>query len=156
MLQIFRINAAVGGNIVCSVIVALLLAGLTACTAEPTPELDTYNCWTRPAVMGVGTAAVYFTIVNNGGASDVLTDVSSDAAESARLHETQIEMGIMSMIPISHIKIPAKGRIELQPGGFHVMLVGLKQDLSPGETVSVMLYFEKNDVMAVEAEVREP
>ncbi len=152
MLQIFRINATVGGNIVCSIIVAMLLVGLTACTTKPTSELDTYNCWTRPAVMGVGTAAVYFTIVNNGGTSDVLTDVSSDAAESVRLHETQMEGDIMSMVPVLRIEVPAKGSTDLKPGGFHMMLVGLKRDLNPGDMVSVTLHFEKSDDMTVEAE----
>lgn len=52
------------------------------------------------------------------------------------------------------IEVPAGGRTELEPGGFHVMLVGLKQDFSPGDTVSVTLRFEKSDEITVEAAVR--
>jgi|TARA_B100002003_G_scaffold79445_1_gene74306 copper(I)-binding protein len=106
--------------------------------------------------MGVGTAAIYFTLVNEGNTSDALVDASSDAAESARFHETQMEGNIISMVPVTRIEIPAKGLTELKPGGLHVMLMGLKQDLNNGDTVSVTLRFEKSDEVVVEAEVRAP
>lgn len=149
MFRTFKVSAAFA-------IVALLLSGLTSCTAEPAPKLSIQDPWARPAAMGVGTAAIYFTLVNDGSASDALVGASSDAAESASLHETQMEGGVMSMVPVLRIEIPAKGRTELEPGGFHMMLMGLKRDLNTGDTVSVTLRFEKSDEITVEAEVREP
>ncbi len=134
---------------------ALLLAGLAACTAEPASELNIQDPWARPAVMG-GNAAVYFTLVNKGNVSDALVGASSDAAETAGLHETRMEGDIISMAPMSRIEVPAGGRTELKPGGLHVMLVELKQDISPGDTVSVTLRFENSDEITVEAEVRQP
>ncbi len=132
---------------------ALLLAGLAACTAEPAPKLSIQNPWARPAAMG-GNAAIYFTLVNKGNTSDALVAVSSDAAETAGTHETRMEGDIISMVPVPRIEVPAGGRTELEPGGFHVMLVRLKRDLSSGDTVSVTLRFEKSDEITVEAEVR--
>ncbi len=134
-------------------IMALLLAGLAACTAEPAPKLSIQNPWARPAAMG-GNAAIYFTLVNKGNTSDALVAVSSDAAETAGTHETRMEGDIISMVPVPRIEVPAGGRTELEPGGFHVMLVRLKRDLSSGDTVSVTLRFEKSDEITVEAEVR--
>ena len=132
---------------------ALLLTGLAACTtAESAPKLSIQDPWVRPAAMGVGTAAIYFTLVNEGTASDAIVGASSDAAESVRLHETQMEGDIMSMVPVLRIEVPAKGSTDLKPGGFHMMLVGLKRDLNPGDMVSVTLHFEKSDDMTVEAE----
>ncbi|MAH39368.1 MAG: hypothetical protein CL873_02370 [Dehalococcoidales bacterium] len=149
MFRTFKIAATIA-------ITALLLAGLAACTTDPTPRLSIQDPWARPAAMGVGTAAIYFTLVNEGNASDALVDVSSDAAESARFHETQMEGNIISMVPVTRIEIPAKGLTELKPGGLHVMLMGLKQDLNNGDTVSVTLRFEKSDEVVVEAEVLAP
>ena len=141
-------------------IMALLLAGLAACTAEPTPKLSIQDPWVRPAVMG-GNAAVYFTLVNNGNVSDALVGASSDAVETMGIHETRMEGDAMRMVPVPRIEVPAGGRTKLEPGGFHdgsyhLMLVELKQDLKPGDTVSVTLRFEKNDEITVEAEVLQP
>ena len=142
-------------------IMALLLAGLAACTAEPTPKLSIQDPWVRPAVMG-GNAAVYFTLVNKGNASDALVGASSGAVETMGIHETRMELDEytylqrLRMVPVPRIEVPAGGRTELEPGGFHVMLVELKQDLKRGDTVSVTLRLEKSDEITVEAEVRQP
>ena len=136
-------------------IMVLLLAGLAACAAETAPKLSIQDPWARPAATG-GNAVVYFTLVNKGNTSDVLVSASSDAAETAGIHETQMDEGIIHMVPVSRIEIPAEGRVELKPGGFHVMLVELKQDLNPGGTVSMTLRFGKSVEITVEAEVREP
>jgi copper(I)-binding protein len=50
--------------------------------------------------------------------------------------------------------VPAKGKTELKPGGYHIMLLGLKQDLKPGEKVPVTLKFERGGEVRVEAVVK--
>tara|TARA_Y100000310_G_C20679159_1_gene814864 strand:+ start:98 stop:559 length:462 start_codon:yes stop_codon:yes gene_type:complete len=142
------------------IIITLLVAELTACTAEPIPRLSIQDPWTRPAAIG-GNAAVYFTLVNKGNAPDTLVGASSNIAKTVGTHETQMggnrERGnVIRMVPIPRIEVPARGRIELQPGGFHVMLVELKQDLNLDDTVSVTLLFEKSDEITVVAKVRQP
>jgi hypothetical protein len=137
-------------------IIALLLTGMVACTAEPVPKLIILDAWTRPAATSIGTGAIYLTLVNEGNAADALVSASSDAAETAGLHETQMKEGIMSMVPVSRLEVPIGSRIELKPGGLHLMLMGLKQDLNPGDTVNVTLRFEKSDEITAEVEVRQP
>ena len=54
------------------------------------------------------------------------------------------------------IEVPAGGQVELKPGGYHVMLIGLMRDLSDGEKFPLTLQFEKGGEVTVEAEVRQP
>ena len=78
----------------------------------------------------------------------------SDAATTVELHETRQEGGVMRMRPLPKVDVPAGGRIEMKPGGQHIMLLGLTRDLHPGDTVTVHLRFEKAGEQVVVAPVR--
>ncbi|MCK4899380.1 MAG: copper chaperone PCu(A)C, partial [Anaerolineales bacterium] len=54
------------------------------------------------------------------------------------------------------VDVPARGQVELKPGGLHIMLIGLSRDLKAGDQVSLSLGFEKSGEIKVEAEVRAP
>lgn len=54
------------------------------------------------------------------------------------------------------LEVPAKGQVELKPGGYHVMLIGVKRDLKVGDKFSLELQFEKSGAITVEAEVKQP
>jgi hypothetical protein len=101
-----------------------------------------------------GTGAVYVTLSNAGSQADALVSASSDAAQTVELHEVKNEGGVMKMRPVSAIPVPAGGKAELKPGGYHIMLMGLKHDLKPGEKVGVTLKFEHGGEVRVEAPVR--
>ena len=73
---------------------------------------------------GGGTGAVYATIANTGKEADALVSASSDAAQTVELHEVKNEGGVMKMRPVQKIAVPAGGKIEMKPGGYHVMLLG--------------------------------
>jgi copper(I)-binding protein len=100
------------------------------------------------------TGAVYVTITNTGKDPDALVSASSDAAQAVELHETKNESGVMKMRPVQKIDVPAGGKIEMKPGGYHVMLLGLKHDLKPGEKVPVTLKFERGGEVRADATVR--
>jgi hypothetical protein len=70
------------------------------------------------------------------------------------LHETKNEGGVMTMRPLSRFVLPPGGKLEMKPGGYHVMLLGLTRDLHQGDTVKVTLTFEKSGPVTVEAPVR--
>ena len=59
------------------------------------------------------------------------------------------------MQPVARLEIPAGGSVELKPGSYHIMLIGLKQDLKAGDTIEITLTFEKAGEVKVTAEVRE-
>lgn len=104
--------------------------------------------------MGGGTGAVYVTLSNTGAQPDSLVSASSDAAQTVELHEVKNEGGVMKMRPVSTIPIPANGKTELKPGGYHIMLLGLTHDLKAGDRIPVTLKFERGGELRVEASVK--
>lgn len=106
-------------------------------------------------VAGGSAGAAYLTIVNAGGAPDALVSARSDVCERVEIHTASMEGGVMRMSPLPRLEIPAGGRVELRPGGLHLMLMGLKQDLRPGERFSLTLVFQRSGAVQVEVEVRE-
>jgi hypothetical protein len=98
-------------------------------------------------------AALYFTA---RGGPDALLSASTDVAGDAQIHETVIgEEGTMSMRQVPRLEVPAGGELVLEPGGFHVMLVGI-DELQVGATIEITLVWENAGEMTIEAEVVEP
>ena len=98
------------------------------------------------------TSAVYVTIDNTGSQADALVvGRRATAAQTVELHEVKNDGGMMKMRPVQKIPLPAGGKVELKPGGYHVMLIGLTRDLKPGETVPVTLVFEHGAEVQVDA-----
>lgn len=137
-----------------------LLAVLsTAPALAHDPAIAITNPWARRAPGGHGhsqdaNGAVYMTIANRGTAADAVVSATSDAAKVVELHEVRNEGGVMAMRPLERFVLPAGGTLEMKPGGYHVMLLGLTRDLHAGDTVKVTLTFEKAAPMTVEAPVR--
>ena len=104
--------------------------------------------------MTAGNGAAYVTISNRGSEADALLSASTDVATTVELHETVKQDGKMVMRPLPKFDVPAGGQLEMKPGSYHIMLLGLKQDLKPGEAVNVGLSFEKAGQMSVEAPVK--
>jgi hypothetical protein len=142
---------------------------LAACASPGTSQTTSgsimiKDAWARPAMkmdMGEGemsssNGAAYMIIANKGADADRLIRAESDAAKSVELHQTTVKDNVMAMSPVEAIEVPAKGQVELKPGGLHIMLVGLKQDLTMGDRVKLTLVFEKAGRIMVEAEVKNP
>lgn len=103
---------------------------------------------------GSGNAAVYVTVTNRGASPDALVGAATDAATRVELHETVLEGGVMKMRFLPRFELPAGGRLEMKPGGHHLMLLGLTRDLAPGDTVRLTLTFERAGRLSVDAPVR--
>jgi protein SCO1/2 len=118
------------------------------------------NAWVRraPALAGAGAdapkTAAYVTIVNGGPTPDTLLSATADAAKSVELHQTRNMSGMMMMEPVPAIVVARGARVELKPGGYHLMLIGLTQALGPGQTVTLTLVFEQAGPVTVRADVR--
>lgn len=107
------------------------------------------------SAMGGANSAAYMVIRNTGSAADKLVKAASNVAQTVELHTVEMKDGVMQMRPVEGgIDIPANGEVQLKPGGFHVMLIGLKQDLKAGEKVALTLEFEKAGALDVQADVR--
>lgn len=140
----------------------LALLAVAACgsgsSASPTAPaggpLTVKDAWARPAAAGADTA-VYFTIVNGKVDADTLTGVSTTAAQSASLHETMAQgSGMTGMQPVTSVSIPGGGTVQFAPGGYHVMLTGLKQALNVGDQVQITLTFTQAGSVPVTATVK--
>lgn len=137
----------------------LLVAALGACGTPAGPQIKAENVWARPAGgMGAsGTGGVFMVLRNEGGAADRLIAGQCDLAKAVEVHETTMDGGVMKMRPVEGgLEVPAGGQVELKPGGYHVMLIGLTQDLKVGDRFPLVLQFEESGTISVEAEVRMP
>ncbi len=94
----------------------------------------------------------YLQIKNASGSDDRLIGVTSDFA-NAMLHETAINGDVATMSELASVDLPAGATVEFKPGGLHIMLMNLKQDLKVGDTVNLTLEFEKAGKIAVSATV---
>lgn len=109
--------------------------------------------WARPSPPGLTVSALYFVVENKGDQADRLIGQSSPIASRADLHETRMEGGMARMRPVRSLTIPAKGRVKAEPGGLHMMLIGLTRPLTIGERIPVTLQFERAGIVTIEAVV---
>ncbi len=103
------------------------------------------------------TAAGYMTIHNHGTEPDSLVAVSSTIAARTEVHESRVSAdGIATMAPVAVLEIPAGGTVQMQPGGLHVMFMGLDAPLAEGAMLPVTLSFERAGDVTVEFMVDPP
>ncbi len=149
-------------------LVSLLV--FTACQGESTQSMIVKDPWVRPSPMVAGNGAGYLVIQNRTGADDALIGARADFAGAVEIHESYVvepqdagegEMGevegmgeMMGMRPVASIPVPAGGEAVLEPGGYHIMFIGINKMLEPGTTVTFTLVFESGLTLEVEAEVR--
>lgn len=112
------------------------------------------QAWARATPGAVKTGAIYLTITNTGTTPDTLEGAASTpAAEHADLHEMKMENGVMEMRPVPSLTIDPGKSVVLAPGGYHLMLTGLKAPLKEGETVPLTLTFAHAGAQQVTASV---
>jgi periplasmic copper chaperone A len=138
-------------------VVMLAALALAACggSGGTTGGITVSDAWARPSPMMERAGAAYLVLQNNGAAEDRLLSVESDIAKAIELHETKESGGMLEMSPVPNIPVPANGKAELKPGGFHIMLIGLTRELKVGDKVQLTLNFEKAGKIPVTAEVKE-
>jgi copper(I)-binding protein len=116
--------------------------------------LQVTGAWVRPPTAPGSPAAAYFTVTNEATEADALVAVSSAVAESVEIHETTMESGMIGMHPVERLEIPAGGSVTLEPGGYHLMLMGIADGaLIAGTTIVLDLEFERAGTIPVEVEV---
>ncbi|MBC7483672.1 MAG: copper chaperone PCu(A)C [Rhizobacter sp.] len=97
-----------------------------------------------------------FLKLTNGGADDKLLSASAAVSASVELHEMKMEGDVMRMRQVDGIALPAGQSVELRPGGFHIMFVGLKAPLKAGDKFPIKLKFEKAGEVEVTVNVEAP
>jgi copper(I)-binding protein len=110
--------------------------------------------WSRATPAGAKVGGGYLGIENTGTTPDRLVSVSVPFAARAEMHEMATTNGVMTMRPLEQgVDVPAGGKVEFKPGGYHIMFMELKQPLKQGEAVKGTLTFEKAGTVEVEFKV---
>ncbi|MDZ8200791.1 copper chaperone PCu(A)C [Microbacterium sp. SSW1-59] len=143
---------------------ALVLAGCASPTAEPAADTETAtqaeafsisDAWVKAAESGM--SAAFGELENASGEDVVVVAVSTDASPMIELHETVAdEAGEMVMQEIDGgFVVPADGAYTLEPGGSHIMLMGLEEPLVAGDEVSFTLTFADDSTAEFTAPVKD-
>ncbi len=119
--------------------------GLLAVSALTTAQADEMSlsasgAWSRPTVSAAMAGVVYVTVTDNG-APTTLVRVSTPIAAQAEMHRSLLQNGMMEMLPVKSLPIAPGAPITFSPGGYHIMLTGLTQPLSVGQTFPLTLTF---------------
>ena len=121
----------------------LLLAMLPLAAYAGDGKLTISDGWVRAVPPVSKNTAAYFTIHNGSPKDDTILHFVSDAAEVAELHTIVVESnGAKRMQKMPHATVRAGGELQLKPGGYHLMLIGLKQPLKDGDKVAVEIIFQ--------------
>lgn len=124
---------------------------LTACGVTET-ELEVHNAWVRPTAPGQN-AALYFSLHNHTATADELLSISSTVTDTIEIHETTVENDIAQMRMLNSLPLAADEEIIFEPGGLHVMLVGVRQELVLGAQIEVSLHFRDHADIVVNVQV---
>jgi copper(I)-binding protein len=136
-------------------LVAVVCAAVAIACAGESHAIVIEEAWGRPAGEGANGVA-YFTISNPDSVPMHLDSVRTTAARLAELHETVLTGGIARMTPLTGLDIPAGGRVQMEPGGAHVMLVELTAPASIGDSLAIQLYFANGTSVSSFVKVRAP
>ncbi len=120
---------------------------------EAKREMHVHDAWSRGTPPGAPGAA-YFVIGNHTKTADRLLRVSSPIAKRVEMHTTVMEGGMAGMRALQAVDVAADGHVKFEPGGRHVMLMGLDHPLKAGETFPLTLSFEKAGDVTVSVTVR--
>lgn len=111
--------------------------------------------WARATAPGQKAGGAYLKIENRGPSADRLLSAAAPAERAGRteLHSMRMEGTVMRMREVAAIDIPAGQTVALEPGGLHIMMMGLTSPLKAGETLPLVLRFEKAGSVTVQVQV---
>lgn len=133
---------------------SLLALGPVAGQAEGPAPVQVKDPYARAVPPGQPNGAVFLTLSNDSAEPKALVAASSPVAATVELHSHVHQDGMMRMRRVERIDIPPGGSVHLEPGGLHIMLIGLKGNLAPGGQVDLTLSFDDGTQAQVLAPVR--
>lgn len=141
-------------TIACVLTASLLCAASAFAHEFKAGDLLIGHPWSRATPGGAKIGGGYFTVTNNGTSPDKLTGGSLSVADHIEFHEMKTEGGVMTMRAIEGgITIKPGETVKFEPGGNHVMFLGLKAPLKQGDLVKGQLTFEKAGTVDVEYKI---
>lgn len=139
------------------VVAGIMVPGLLLLITGPAfAQVDVTDAWVRGTVPAQTATGAFMTLQAHSPAK--LVGAATPAATTVELHEMKMEGDVMKMRPVKSIDLPAMQAVQLKPGGYHVMLIGLKAPLAAGTKVPVTLKIQEGGKVTeqtVSAEVRD-
>ena len=137
---------------------SILLAAVLALTVSSASaheykagSIEIKHPWSRATPKGSEVAGGYMKLINTGTTADRLIGGTNAAAGKFEIHEMSMDGGVMKMRPLPNgIEIKPGETVELKPGSYHLMFVGLKEPFEKGKRVKGTLQFEKAGTVEVE------
>jgi copper(I)-binding protein len=156
MIKTKRTMRALVGFFVLSITMAATLPSWASSAKYDGTGIRVVEAWARASIGTARPAAAYVTLVNDSTKPALLLSVSSPAAGNVNVHKTVKDGEVMKMVPADSLEIPAGERIEMKPGGYHIMLMELRQAIRKGETLDLALEFAGGAVIDISARVMGP
>ena len=135
--------------------IAAIAAAPIAAASVRIGSLSIDGAWSRETAPGQSVGGAFMAISNSGARADRLMSGSSPVAGEVQIHTMSMDGAVMRMRQVQGgLEVPAHGRLELRPGGFHVMFIGLKLALRQGERVPLTLRFQRAGQVTVQVSVQ--
>lgn len=113
-------------------------------------NVEISDAYARASLPNNKNSAIFLTIKNKSNTDLAITQASTSASSYTELHTHINENGMMKMVKVQKLKIPANASLELKPGSDHIMLFDLKKQLKAGDSVSLELKFDDGDSKIIE------
>lgn len=118
-------------------------------------DVSISSAWSLAVPPSSKNGAIYLLIENKGPETDMLMDATTDVSRSVELHTTSYDHGQMKMHHHHSLEIPGNSVLTMEPGGHHIMLMGLVEPLISGQKFALTLSFMKGGEIKTEVEVVE-
>jgi len=104
-------------------------------------KIELSGAWARPGAKGQNSAA-YLTVINGTASTDTLIGASSNVSKKAQVHESyKTDSGETGMRPAGNLIIESGDKLQIEPGGYHIMLINLNRELAVGDSLDLTLNF---------------
>lgn len=136
------------------VLAAINLATTSRAEAAEDALVKVQAAWTKATPPGAKVGSGYLVLQNTGERDDRLLRIEALFAERIEIHSISVDNGLMQMRPLdAPLVIPNREEIRLEPGGLHLMMIGLKEPLREGTKVQVTFHFERSGALVVDLPV---
>lgn len=133
---------------------AVLVTSAMAFASTGQAQITIKDPWVRATVPQQKATGAFMQI--ESAADSKLVSVSSPVTKTVEVHEMSMQGNVMKMRQVPAVALPAGKTVELNPGGYHVMLMNLPQQIKEGDSVPLTLVFEGKDGKRETVEVKAP
>jgi len=125
-----------------------------SCNANSGNPIVVSDAWIREVPVNSDVSALYFEVKNSGDGEDWIVSIDTPLSQKAEIHNTLIDSnGSATMVRLEDVKIASGESLKLSPGGMHVMLIGLKENIRAGQEYTVNINFKNSGNEKVTAKV---